>query len=268
MNIEVDSTELLPDHPVVIIENNDELDQNPFKNEVKFPGDLSIKIFKKGPYRLLEDSKHKYEVTSRECFFCDGRTPPGVKPARLIRCRRAQKINPSKYHPEGAAVIQGFRYMGLQGIDSDDYKNRIDYPQAYGTAYDHFSDSPLYGMWRIEVLPKQPRKFDNFFHVLYPTVPEGEMPETALVESDEGSAYGAYVDDRVVMFSKDGHPLYKITYTIKGARKIKHLLCNLEPGKKYRIKKDGENISDQLASKQGIIYFDTEGGGRLEVEKR
>ena len=116
IDIEVESTELLPAHPVVIIENNDELDQNPFKSEVKFPGGLSIKIFKKGPYRLLEDSKHKYEVTSRECFFCDGRTPPGVKPARLIRCRRAQKINPSKYHPEGAAVIQGFRYMGLQGI--------------------------------------------------------------------------------------------------------------------------------------------------------
>ena len=266
LDIKIDSTELLPDHPVVVIENNDELDKNPFKEEVKFPGELSIKMFKKGPARPAKGSKHA--VTSRECFFCDGKTPPGVKPAKLIRCRRAQNHNPPKDHPEGAAVIQGFRYMGLQGIDRDDYKKRIDYPQAYGTAYDHFSDSPLYGMWRIEVLPKKPRKFDNFLHVLCPTVPEAEMPRTALVESDEGSAYGAYVDDRVVMFSKDGHSLYKIIYTIKGARKIKHLLCNLEPGRKYRIKKDGENISDQIASKQGIIYFSTEGGGLLEAEKR
>ncbi|MBE9542326.1 MAG: hypothetical protein IMF01_08405 [Proteobacteria bacterium] len=94
------------------------------------------------------------------------------------------------------------------------------------------------------------------------------MPRTGLVESDEGSAYGAYVDDRVVMFSKDGHPLRKINYAIEGKGNIKHLICNLEPGRKYRITKDGENIPDQLASKQGIIYFSTEGGGLLEVEKR
>ncbi|MBE9541733.1 MAG: hypothetical protein IMF01_05390, partial [Proteobacteria bacterium] len=188
LDIEVDSTELLPDYPVVIIENNDDRDQNPFKSEVKFPGGLGIKMFKKGPNRPAKGSKHA--VTSRECFFCEGKTPPGVKPARLIKCRRARNHNPSKDHPKGAAVIQGFRYLDLQGIERDDYKKRIDYPQAYGTAYDHFSDSPLYGMWRIEVLPKQPRKFDNFLHVLYPTVPEAEMPRTGLVESDEGSAYG------------------------------------------------------------------------------
>ena len=268
LDIEVDSTEPLPDYPVVIIENNDDWDQNPFKSEVRFPGDLSIKMFKRGPYRLLKNSNYKCAVTSRECFFCEGKTPSGVKPAKLIRCRRAQKRNPRMDHPVGAMVIQGFRYMGLQGIDSDNYKKRIDYPQAYGTAYGHFSDSPLYGMWRIEVLPKQPRKFDNFLHVLYPTVPEAEMPRAVLVESDEGNAYGAYVDERVVMFSKDSHPLRKINYAIEGKGNIKHLLCNLEPGRKYRIKKDGENIPDQLASKQGIIYFSTEGGGLLEVEKR
>lgn len=247
IDIEVESTEGLPDHPVVIITA-----QQPDPNREVFDR------FSEWPQAIHATQK---PVGERVCYFCDGKTPVGRSPAKLLRCVRATKSAPGFNIPAGARVIQEFRHMGIEGVDKGIESERINYPWGYGLGY-NYGDGNQYGLWRIEVSPKKPSKFDNFLHVLHPALKGKEKLNAELIESEAGDIYGAKVGNKAVIFSKGPDSMAKGSYEINGSGKVWQLLCDLKPEKKYQIKQDGRGILEKAASKQGTIQFETAVNGK------
>jgi hypothetical protein len=186
---------------------------------------------------------------------------PGKKPAKLLECVRATKSAPGFDIPVGARVIQEFRHMGIEGVDKGKESGRINYPWGYGLGY-NYGDGNQYGLWRIEVSPKNPSKYDNFLHVLHPALKGKGKFNAELVESAAGDIYGAKVGNKAVLFSKYPEPLTKGSYTIAGSGALWQLLCNLKPEKKYQIKQDGKVLFEKGASKQGTIQFEATMNGK------
>jgi hypothetical protein len=242
LDIEVESTEGLPEHPVVIITA-----QQPDPNR---------EVFDK--FSVWPQAEHASgrALSDRVCYFCDGRTPAGLKPAKLRNCMRAIKSSPGFDIPAGARVIQEFRHMGIEGIDRDKDTERINYPWGYGFGYG-YGDGNQYGLWRIEVSPKKPSKYDNFLHVLHPALKGRGKLNAELIESGAGDIYGAKVGNKAVLFSKNPEPLMKGSYTIAGSGTLWQLLCDLKPEKKYQVSQDGKLLFEKAASKQGTIQFET-----------
>ena len=163
--------------------------------------------------------------------------------------------------PPGARVIQEFRHMGIEGADKNKESERIDYPWGYGLGY-NYGDGNQYGLWRIEVSPKKPSKYDNFLHVLHPALKGKGQLNAELIESESGDIYGAKVGNRAVLFSRNPEALMKGSYTIAGSGTIWQLLCNLKPEKKYQIKQDEKLLLEKIASKQGTIQFEAPVNGK------
>jgi hypothetical protein len=131
IDIEVESTEGLPDHPTVIITA-----QAPDPNREVFDR------YSMWPQAVHANSK---PVGERVCYFCEGKTPPGKSPAKLLNCVRATKSAPGFNLPAGARVIQEFRHMGIEGVDRDRDSARINYPWGYGLGY-NYGDGNQYGL--------------------------------------------------------------------------------------------------------------------------
>ncbi|MGA2315960.1 MAG: hypothetical protein ABSG71_06225 [Thermodesulfobacteriota bacterium] len=244
MDIEVESTEGLPEHPVVIITA-----QPPNPNREVFDR------FSVWPQMIHADSRPMGE---RVCYFCEAKTPPGQRPAKLLKCVRGIKAAPGFAMPVGAKVIQEFRHMGVEGVDKDKDSERIDYPWGYGLGY-NYGDGNQYGLWRLEVSPKRASHYDNFLHVLHPSLKrEGKM-NAELIESEFGNIYGAQIGKKAVIFSRGPEPLMKGSYAISGSAPIWQLLCNLKPERSYQIKQDGKLLLVATASKQGTIQFESAG---------
>jgi hypothetical protein len=240
----VESTEGLPEHPVVIITA-----QAPNPNREVFDQ------FSVWPQMIHADHRPMGE---RVCYFCEGKTPPGQRPAKLLKCLRATKAAYGFAMPVGAKVIQEFRHMGIEGADKDKDSERIDYPWGYGLGY-NYGDGNQYGLWRLEVSPKKASHYDNFLHVLHPSLKrEGKM-KAELIESDFGNIYGAKIGSKTVIFAKNQVPLVKGSYTINGLGGILQLLCNLKAKRSYQIKQDGKLLLVATASKQGTIQFESTG---------
>jgi ribosomal protein L24E len=199
-------------------------------------------------------------VGERVCYFCEGKTTPGKKPAKLQNCIRAVKSAPGFNIPAGAGVIQEFRHMGVEGVDRNRDSARIDYPWGYGLGY-NYGDGNQYGLWRIEVSPQMPSKLDNFLHVLHPSLKGAGMAKTELIASESGNLYGAHVGDRAVIFSRNAERQGKGTYTLRGNGTVWQLLCNLKPNESYRITQGGRSILTRAASKQGTIHFESQLAG-------
>lgn len=244
LDIEVESTEGLPDHPVVIITA-----QAPNPNREVFDR------FSVWPQMIHADSRPMGE---RVCYFCEAKTPPGQRPAKLLNCVRATKSAPGFPMPVGAKVIQEFRHMGIEGADKDKDSERIDYPWGYGLGY-NYGDGNQYGLWRLEVSPKKGSRYDNFLHVLHPSLKRDRMVNAELIESESGNIYGAKMGNKTVIFAKNQDPLVKGSYTISGLGTIWQLLCNLKPQRNYQIKQDGKPLFEKIASKQGTIQFESTG---------
>jgi len=247
IDIEVESTQDLPDHPVVII-------------TAQLP-DPNKEVFDK--FSVWPQMKHAYSepLGERVCYFCDGKTGVGVKPAKLLDCIRATKSAPGFDMPVGAKVIQEFRHMGIEGVNKGKESERINYPWGYGLGY-NYGDSNQYGLWRIEVSPKKPSKYDNFLHVLHPALRGKGKLNSELIESEAGDIYGSKVENRAVIFSKGPDSMTKGSYGVNGSGKVWQLLCNLKPEKKYQIKQDGKVLFEKGASKQGTIQFEATMNGK------
>jgi len=266
IDIEVEATDALPKHPVVII-HNDPLEYS--------RGD-TMDRFSTRPW---SESRPPRIETTRDCFFCEGKTPPGQKPAKLLKCRRAARASKPHPQPAGSWVIQGFRFMGVEGIDTGDDAQRLDYPQAYGEAYTAFRawDGLLYGMWRVEVEATKKEKYNNFLHVLHPARPDGAMVPCSLVESLEETAYGALVDDRLVLFGKEPavgwrenpdavtwmKPLRQATYEVDFRGELSQLIVNLAPKTTYHVTQNGKSVFRGSSSEQGIIRFKSHTEGKV-----
>lgn len=247
ITIEVASTAGLPEHPTVIITN-----QAPNPNREVFDR-----------YSVWPQAAHASGVafSDRVAYFCDGRTGPGQNPAKLLGCIRATKSSPGFDIPVGARVIQEFRHMGVEGVDRDNDAGRIDYPWGYGYGFS-YGDGNQYGLWRVEVSPKKPSKFDNFLHVLHPSLKGGAERPAELIESGDGTIYGARIDDRAVLFAKGTDYLAKGSYSLAGTGKIWQLVCNLRPGREYLVLQDGKMLVTRKASSQGTLAFEATLPGR------
>lgn len=242
LDIEVESTEGLPEHPVVIITAQDP--------------DPNREVFDK--FSIWPQAIHASTspVGQRICYFCDGKTPPGRKPAKLLNCVRATKSAPGFDMPAGARVIQEFRHMGIEGVEKGRDSERINYPWGYGLGY-NYGDGNQYGLWRLEVSPKKASKYDNFLHVLHPSLKGKGKMDAELIESKSGNLYGAKIGNKTVLFSIGPEPMVKGSYMINGSGTIWQLLCNLKPERKYQIKQDGKLLLDKVSSRQGIIQFES-----------
>lgn len=247
LDIEVESTEGLPEHSVVIITA-----QDPNPNREVFDK------FSVWPQAIHASTK---PVGERVCYFCNGKTTLGKKPAKLLDCIRATKSAPGFDMPIGAKVIQEFRHMGIDGVDKGKESERINYPWGYGLGY-NYGDGNQYGLWRLEVSPKKASKYDNFLHVLHPALKGKGKMDAELIESGAGDIYGAKVGSKVVLFSRNPEPLMKGSYMIAGSGTVWQFLCNLRPEKKYQIKQDGKLLFEKVASKQGTIRFESAMNGK------
>lgn len=247
LDIQVESTQGLPEHPVVII-----------TAEKPNPEREIFEQFSVWPKIRHADSR---PVGQRVCYFCEGKTPLGKQPAKLINCIRATRSAPGFDIPAGARVIQEFRHMGIEGVDEGKESERINYPWGYGLGY-NYGDGNQYGLWRIEVSPKKPSKYDNFLHVLHPALKGKGHLNAELIESGAGDIYGAKVGNKAVLFSKSPEPLTNGSYTIAASGTLWQLMCNLKPEKIYQIKQDGKVLFEKAASKQGTMQFESAVNGK------
>ena len=242
LDIEVESTAGLPDHPVVIITDD--------------PPNPEREVFDRFSVWPQANHASTRPVGKRVCYFCDGKTSPGQQPARLLNCVGATRSAPAFSMPAGAKVIQEFRHMGIEGTDRNRESGRIDYPWGYGLGY-NYGDGNQYGLWRLEISPKKASQNHVFLNVLHPSLTGEGLPSTRLIESESGRLYGAMVGSKAVLFASGPKPLESGSYTLRGEGTTWQLLCNLKPGRKYQIKQDGKLLLSALASKQGTLPFES-----------
>jgi hypothetical protein len=243
IDIEVESTEGLPDHPTVII-----------TAQASDPNREVFDRFSVWPQVAFATGRR---IGERVCYFCSGKTSTSQKPTKLLDCIRAIKSAPGYDIPAGARVIQEFRHMGIEGTDKDRDSARINYPWGYGFGYSDGGEGNQYGLWRLEVSPKKASRYDHFLHVLHPSLKPKETLSAELIESESGNIYGGAVGNRTVIFSRTADPLIKGSYTLRGSGKMWQLLCNLKPEVKYQIKQDGRILLVAAASKQGTLQFES-----------
>lgn len=122
-----------------------------------------------------------------------------------------------------------------------------------------------YGEWRIEIEPTIVRKDDKFLNILYPCDSEEKnLIDSALIMSDNKTMIGAHIkgeknlSDWVIMFSKskEGN-IHRVNYSVNNSIALKHLLCNMKPGKNYEIRQNGTLLETKQASVQGLLYFES-----------
>lgn len=247
IDIEVESTKGLPERPVVIV-----------TAQAPNPAREVFDNFSVWPQAIHASTT---PVGQRVAYFCNGKTVEGKTPAKLLGCIRATRSAPGFDMPAGARVIQEFRHMGIEGTEKGKESERINYPWGYGLGY-NYGDGNQYGLWRIEVSPKRPSKFDNFLHVLHPALKGKGRLEAELIESKAGDMYGAKVGNKAVLFSRGPDSLTKGSYEITASGRVWQLLCNLKPEKKYQIRQDGKALFEKVASKQGTIEFEATMDGK------
>lgn len=132
-----------------------------------------------------------------------------------------------------------------------------------------------YGEWRIEVEPTRQRRDDLFLHVLYVSDPSVSlMPAATRIDTDSGDRVGAQIDREngafawVVLFSKNKGSISEVRYQTNRASPIKHLLLNMKPEGNYEIRQKGHLLEIKKASRQGVLFFQTElikGGAQFQV---
>ncbi|WP_321494676.1 hypothetical protein [uncultured Desulfobacter sp.] len=115
------------------------------------------------------------------------------------------------------------------------------------------------GRWRIEVSPKEARKFDTFMHVIHITDTRTEkMPVTQKVESEKGQMVGVAVDGNLMLFGRTGSVDGEVAYRApKG--KIKNLVVDLKPRVTYKVSGTAEGTTKMTASQEGTLRFLTSG---------
>jgi hypothetical protein len=121
------------------------------------------------------------------------------------------------------------------------------------------------GRWRIEVSPTEPRKFDNFLHLLHITDTKTEkMPPAAMIETENREMVGVSVGGWLVMFGRKGEIDGEIFYQApKG--KTENLVVDLKRGKKYLVTGIASGVTQMKASPEGSLRFTTTAAGTIRL---
>ena len=127
------------------------------------------------------------------------------------------------------------------------------------------------GNWRIEVSPREQRRFDTFLHLLYPCDREKAIPPRGEgIKSENGLLTGLLIDKWVVLFGTKGLLESNVTYTVKKSGKVANLLLDLEKSKTYKFSipyaRGNSRKMEMKSSKDGTLFFYTNGLCRIELK--
>lgn len=119
------------------------------------------------------------------------------------------------------------------------------------------------GRYRVEISPRSPSAVDRFLHVLHAGLADEAMPPAASLAC-EGFA-GASVGDWIVLFSTRGFGAASLRYEVPDDGARKHLVVGLLPGGTYDLSADGAFLAQVEASLDGLLRFDTQRAGTIEL---
>ena len=135
-----------------------------------------------------------------------------------------------------------------------------------GSNHDPYPDSeePLGGNWRLEIQPPEPALDDLFFYILSPGARGDLAPAVAGISASgaEGAEFGSWV----LLFSAQERSLGELCYRVESKETRRHLICDLEPGRSYRVFRDGALLVELLPGESGIGEFSCPGGGEFRLQ--
>ncbi len=121
------------------------------------------------------------------------------------------------------------------------------------------------GRWRIEVSPAEPRKFDNFLHLIHICDTKTEkMPPAEMVEAENRKMVGVLVGEWLVMFGRKGEVEGEVSYKAPKER-IENLVVDLKRGRKYRVTGIVGGEKMMTVSPEGTLRFVTLGSGEVKL---
>lgn len=135
------------------------------------------------------------------------------------------------------------------------------------------------GNWRMEVSPGQPTVGTVFLHAFEITdTSKKVMVPTTYIKSEDGKMEGALFLSRehpyLVFFSSSmderGHSFQNahlpITYKLRASAPTSHVLVELEPDKKVKIKINNRDIGTFQTTKTGVLFFKDKGLGVRNIQ--
>ena len=122
------------------------------------------------------------------------------------------------------------------------------------------------GSWRIEIEPLEPKNEDMFLNVLRASgINENKNYDIKKIESDNALGASIGLEDLtwVAIFNtgKDG----RISYNIENKGRIRNLVFDLIPDKKYEIKRDGVFFNTLKSDENGMLDFEMDKEGAVEI---
>jgi hypothetical protein len=126
--------------------------------------------------------------------------------------------------------------------------------------------------YRLEVSDAVASTAFDALHVLIATPSSATaMPGTVRLRSTGGAMVGAMIADgavqRVGLFALDGTAQAGVTYAAhyRPPQIGTHVIADMVPDTRYRIARDGADLSVTKSSAQGVIAFSSAGGGTFTV---
>ena len=137
------------------------------------------------------------------------------------------------------------------------------YPNAATTRPDPCNER---GEWRVEVTPKKAAKEDCFLNVMQ--VMDNSVTPLPVSRIDADKVVGAFVADRMVMFSRSGQQLADgFTFEIpkSAGKSVKVLLTDLQP-REWTVKNGKKQIYNSCVSPEESTLYLTLAPGSYTVE--
>jgi hypothetical protein len=121
------------------------------------------------------------------------------------------------------------------------------------------------GRWRIEISPTEPRKFDNFLHLLHIGDTKTEnIPPAIMIEADNKKMVGLSVQGWLVMFGRKGEVNGEISYLSPSAHS-EHLVVDLLRDRNYLVSGIEGGETEMSTNSEGTLHFATSGAGSVKL---
>lgn len=121
------------------------------------------------------------------------------------------------------------------------------------------------GRWRIEISPTEPRKFDNFLHLLHIGDTKTEnIPPAIMIEAENRKMVGLSVQGWLVMFGRKGEVNGEISYLSPSAHS-EHLVVDLLRDRKYLVSGIEGGETEISTNSEGTLHFATSGAGSVKL---
>lgn len=135
-----------------------------------------------------------------------------------------------------------------------------------GVKFDHPQTSAEWeeNTYRLELSPTTQKETEYFLNVMQVTDEDNTKYYTPkLVENSE--LYGVQIKDRIVMFSKSGKRLSKVSDIKASSETLKYTVCDMEAGT-YKISGGGEEQTAKVSEKGGVLSF-TAAADSISIER-